>query len=60
MSDGKEILPSFWSRSYFTLAPGESMEVTVSCPSSELTGESPVLKLSGWNVPVTEVGLRKN
>jgi hypothetical protein len=60
MSAGKEILPSFWSGSYFTLAPGESKEVTVSCPSSELTGESPVLKVSGWNVPVTEVGLKKN
>jgi hypothetical protein len=57
MSAGKEILPSFWSGSYFTLAPGESKEVTVSCPSSELMGESPVLKVSGWNVPVTEVGL---
>jgi hypothetical protein len=60
MSGGKEILPSFWSRSYFTLAPGESTEVTVSCPSAELSGVSPVLKVSGWNVPVTEIGLRKN
>ena len=59
MSAGKEILPSFWSGSYFTLAPGESKEVTVSCPSAKLTGESPVLKVSGWNVPVTEVGLKK-
>ncbi len=29
MSGGEEILPSFWSGSYFTLAPGESTEVTV-------------------------------
>jgi hypothetical protein len=60
MSGGKEILPSFWSESYFTLAPGESTEVTVSCPSVELDGESPVLKVSGWNVSVTEVGLKRN
>jgi len=58
MSDGTEILPSFWSASYFTLAPGETTEVTVSCPSTELFGKSPVLKVSGWNVPVTETGLK--
>ena len=60
MSGRKEILPSFWSRSYFTLAPGESTEVTVSCPFAEINGKSPVLKVSGWNVPVTEVGLKRN
>jgi beta-galactosidase/beta-glucuronidase len=60
MSAGKEILPSFWSRSYFTLAPGESTEVNVSFPFAELNGKSPVLKVSGWNVPVTEIELKKN
>jgi hypothetical protein len=57
MSGGKEILPSFWSGSYFTLAPGESTEVTVTCPSANLAGKDPVLKVSGWNVPVTEIAL---
>jgi hypothetical protein len=54
ISGGEEILPSFWSGSYFTLAPGESTEVTVTCPSANLAGADPVLKVSGWNVPVTE------
>jgi len=60
MSGGEEILPSFWSGSYFTLAPGESTEVTVNCPTAKLDGADPVLKVSGWNIPVTEVGLKKN
>jgi exo-1,4-beta-D-glucosaminidase len=60
MSGGEEILPSFWSESYFTLAPGESTEVTVACPSAKVAGADPMLKVSGWNVPVTEIGLKKN
>ena len=58
MSQGEEILPSFWSNNYFTLAPGESTELKVSCPAAELTDSDPVLRVSGWNVPVTEVGLK--
>jgi hypothetical protein len=60
MSGGEEILPSFWSGSYFTLAPGESMDVAVNCPSAKLAGAEQVLKVSGWNVSVTEVALKKN
>lgn len=60
MLQGEEVLPSFWSKSYFTLAPGESTELSVSCPAAELTDSDPVLRVSGWNVPVTEVGFGKN
>lgn len=49
--DGEEILPSFWSQSYFTLAPGEATEITLNCPRAKLSGAAPVLKVSGWNVP---------
>ncbi|MBN2667274.1 MAG: hypothetical protein JXR67_12240 [Bacteroidales bacterium] len=55
----EEILPSFWSQGYFTLAPGEKTEVTVTCPEAKLTGGVTVLKVSGWNVPAS-YSLMKN
>jgi hypothetical protein len=60
MSCGEEILPSFWSVNYFTLAPGESTAVSVTCPSAKLKDGDPVLKVSGWNVPVMEMVIKKN
>jgi hypothetical protein len=59
MSDGEEILPAYWSESYFTLAPGESTTVTVTCPVSRLEKGDPVLKVSGWNVTGMEIVLDK-
>ncbi|MFO7621358.1 MAG: beta galactosidase jelly roll domain-containing protein [Bacteroidales bacterium] len=50
MSGTDEILPSYWSGNYITLAPGESMKLTVSCPVSLSMGVSPRLRVSGWNV----------
>jgi exo-1,4-beta-D-glucosaminidase len=55
----EEVLPSFWSASYFTLAPSESRTVTVSCPSAALNGKLPVMRVSGWNVGETIVLLNK-
>jgi exo-1,4-beta-D-glucosaminidase len=57
IADGEEVLPSFWSKSYFTLAPGESTSATVVCPASELIGHSSVLKVSGWNIDPVEISL---
>lgn len=57
IADGEEILPSFWSQSYFTLAPGESTKATVTCPAAELKGKSAALKISGWNVSPVEISL---
>jgi hypothetical protein len=57
MSSGKEILPSFWSENYFSLAPGESTSLSVSCPLVNLLNTDPVLKISGWNMPGVEMGL---
>jgi hypothetical protein len=51
MVDGAEVLPTFWSDSYFTLAPSETTTVTVSCPLVNINGKKPELKVSGWNVP---------
>jgi hypothetical protein len=48
LSGDEEILPSFWSTNYFTLAPGETIIVKGGFPPSSLKGR-PVLKLEGWN-----------
>jgi hypothetical protein len=60
MAGGEEILPSFWSESYFTLAPTETTTITVTCPLVKLIGRTPVLKVSGWNVTAKEISLKKN
>lgn len=56
--NGEEIMPSFWSRNYFSLLPKESITVTVSCPAAKLTGMQPVVVTAGWNVPKTEMKLK--
>ena len=48
--DGKEVLPSYWSSNYITLAPSESTSLSVVCPVARLGGKDPVIKVSGWNV----------
>ncbi len=55
MIDNEEVLPSYWSSGYFTLAPSESTIVTVSCPVVKLNGRNPVIKISGWNVDQKEL-----
>ena len=57
VAEDEEILPSFWSQNYFTLAPGENTRITVTCPATELKGKKPVLKVSGWNVSPAEISL---
>ena len=46
----EEVLPGFWSENYFTLAPKESVTVTVGFPPETISGGVPVLKVEGWNV----------
>jgi hypothetical protein len=54
----EEVLPSFWTGSYFTLAPSESATVTVSCPVDKLTGKEPTIIISGWNVDQQNVKVK--
>jgi len=54
MAGGKEVLPSFWSESYFTLAPYESITINVTCPLASLGNSVRSLKVSGWNVEEKE------
>ena len=53
----EEVLPSFWSGNYFTLAYGESIEIKVGCPPASVSGGTPVLKVEGWNVEKTVIPL---
>ncbi len=48
-NDAEEIMPSYWSSNYFSLAPGEKISLTVSCPKA-LTLKKPHLKVEGWNI----------
>ena len=57
LTNDEEVMPSFWSNNYFSLAPNESVTITVSYPFAELNGIQPKLSISGWNVPKQEVPL---
>jgi beta-galactosidase/beta-glucuronidase len=50
ISDGEEILPSYWSDNYFSIPPGETVTTTVSCPKALLQGAALELRLEGWNI----------
>ena len=50
ISDGEEVLPSYWSANYFSLAPGESITLTVNANSSQLKSKNKEILLEGWNI----------
>jgi len=56
--NGEEVLPSYWTANYFTLAPSEAITISVSCPTLKLEGEDPNIKISGWNVNDQEIKLK--
>ena len=57
MADGQEVLPSYWSANYFSLAPGESITVKVSASTTQLTGKKQELLLEGWNLDQQRISL---
>jgi hypothetical protein len=58
LSEGEEVLPSYWSANYFTLAPSETITTTVGCPVAILKGKNPAISISGWNVNQQEMVLK--
>jgi exo-1,4-beta-D-glucosaminidase len=50
-----EVLPVFWDTNDVTLWPGESQTLTASYRRSALHGAAPVISVSGWNVPTTDI-----
>jgi hypothetical protein len=50
MVNGEEVLPSYWSSGYFTLAPSETKIVSVSYPIVKPEKRQVSIKISAWNV----------
>jgi beta-galactosidase/beta-glucuronidase len=50
IAQGEEVLPSYWSDNYFSIPPGQSITVKVSCPLAALAGQALQLRLEGWNI----------
>ncbi len=54
-SDGLEVLPVTYSDNYITLFPGESLTITAQYATADLGGQSPFLRVRGYNVPVFNI-----
>jgi exo-1,4-beta-D-glucosaminidase len=50
-----ELRTSIWGDNDITLMPGESQTVTASYSSADLQGTTPVVSVSGWNMPKIDV-----
>jgi exo-1,4-beta-D-glucosaminidase len=50
-----ELRSSIWRSNDVTLFPGESQTLTVTYSSADLRGATPVISVSGWNVPTTDI-----
>ena len=50
-----ELQSSIWQGNDITLFPGQSQTLTVRYDSASLGGATPVITVSGWNVPLTAV-----
>ena len=50
MKNGEEVMPSYWTGNYFTLAPHETQTVSVSAPVAKLGSVMPTVLVEGWNL----------
>jgi exo-1,4-beta-D-glucosaminidase len=50
-----ELQSSMWQSNDVTLFPGESQKLTVTWNSADLQGATPVVSVSGWNVPKVDI-----
>jgi exo-1,4-beta-D-glucosaminidase len=50
-----ELRSASWQGNDITLFPGESQSLTVTWNSADLHGATPVITVSGWNVPTTSL-----
>jgi len=55
LSGDNELQSSVWQDNDVTLFPGESQTLTVTYDSSDLQGATPVISVSGWNVPKIDI-----
>ncbi|HAL83816.1 MAG TPA: hypothetical protein DCO83_17555 [Mucilaginibacter sp.] len=57
MKNGEEVMPSYWTGNYFTLAPHESITVSVSAPLAKLGSAKPTVLVEGWNIDKQVISL---
>jgi exo-1,4-beta-D-glucosaminidase len=55
LSGDSELQSSIWQDNDITLFPGESQTLTVTYDSSDLGANTPVITVSGWNVPQVSI-----
>jgi exo-1,4-beta-D-glucosaminidase len=55
LSGDNELQTSLWRANDITLFPGESQTLKVTYDSASLRGATPVISVSGWNVPQKDV-----
>jgi exo-1,4-beta-D-glucosaminidase len=55
LSGDNELQSSIWQGNDITLFPGESQTLTVTWNSADLQGATPVVSVSGWNVPKIDI-----
>ena len=54
-NDGNEVLPVDYSDGYVSLWPGESTTITAAYRTSDLGGQTPFLRVRGYNVPTFSI-----
>jgi exo-1,4-beta-D-glucosaminidase len=55
LSGDNELQTSIWNGNDITLWPGESQTITVTWQSTDLQGATPVVSVSGWNLPKIDI-----
>jgi exo-1,4-beta-D-glucosaminidase len=55
LSGDNELQSALWQNNDITLFPGESQTLTVTWSSADLQGATPVVSVSGWNVPKIDI-----
>ncbi|HEX9034826.1 MAG TPA: beta-mannosidase, partial [Streptosporangiaceae bacterium] len=55
LAGDNELQSSLWQGNDITLFPGESQTLTVTYQSADLQGSTPVISVSGWNVPKIDI-----
>jgi len=48
------VTPVFWDDNYFALLPGEKRTLNAEFSDADITGESPLLVVDGWNIITNE------
>ncbi len=56
MSGTEELMPCFWSDNYFSLAPGETRNISVRVPVALIQNKKTAIQVSGWNVEAQHIG----